>query len=115
MRHKHETATSFKELNEITQMIMQTQKTTLKPKASVKAKNHALNPTKKAFSERQITAFRDNSQDSANSSRETKASHNANALKPIKPTTQALRAEPSNEAFKPGLKNNQSKGGNDEA
>ncbi len=105
MRQKNETATSFNQLKEITQ-IMQVQKTraktsenahaseiasqrALKPKATAHAKNHALNPTKKAFSERQITAFRDNSQTRANS---------------------------SYEAFKPGLKNTQSnkKGGSDE-
>ncbi len=39
-----------------------TQQTGLKPKAMPQAKKGALNPTKKAFSERQITAFRDNSQ-----------------------------------------------------
>ncbi|WP_120915129.1 hypothetical protein [Helicobacter pylori] len=78
MRQKNETATSFKELKEITQ-IMQTQKTSAqtsenaktneitsqtmpKPKVAKRAKNHALKPTKKAFSERQNTAFRDNSQ-----------------------------------------------------
>ncbi|MFP6201570.1 hypothetical protein ACLGCJ_03385 [Helicobacter pylori] len=77
MRQKHET-TSFKELNEITQAI-QTLKTPTpksanantseiasqsapKPKARAKTKNHALKPTKKAFSERQRIAIRDNSQ-----------------------------------------------------
>ncbi len=78
MRQKNETATSFNQLKEITQAI-QAQKTnaqtsdnteaseiasqsTLKPKTSAHAKKHALKPTKKAFSERQNTAFRDNSQ-----------------------------------------------------
>ncbi len=78
MRQKNETAPSFKELKEITQ-IMQAQKrsalnsdnanaseiasqSVLTPKIRARAKNHALKPTKKAFSERQITAFRDNSQ-----------------------------------------------------
>ncbi|WP_208366580.1 hypothetical protein [Helicobacter pylori] len=51
------------------------------PKDSVKAKNHALKPTKRAFSERQKTAFRDHSQARANTSFKTKASHNANAFK----------------------------------
>ncbi|MEJ8618532.1 hypothetical protein MMN25_06210 [Helicobacter pylori] len=60
MRQKHETATSFNQLSEITQ-IMQA----LKPKAKARAKNYALNPTKKAFSERQITTIRDNSHASA--------------------------------------------------
>ncbi|MEJ8619678.1 hypothetical protein MMN33_04690 [Helicobacter pylori] len=81
MRQKHETATSFNQLKEITQAI-QAKKTsaqtsenantseiasqsTLKPKAKARAKNHALNPKKRAFSERQITTIRDNSQASA--------------------------------------------------
>ncbi|MFP6295123.1 hypothetical protein ACLGEH_03970 [Helicobacter pylori] len=88
MRQEHETATSFNQLKEITQAIMlkkdaptnatnqdstnakahtsePTQEKGAKPKASAQTKKGALNPTKKAFSERQITAFRDNSQDSA--------------------------------------------------
>ncbi|GAA8768119.1 hypothetical protein BTM119_15140 [Helicobacter pylori] len=81
MRQKNETATSFNQLNEITQAI-QVQKTahklaitptqaslqaksTPKPKMSARAKNSALKPTKKAFSERQKTTIRDNSQASA--------------------------------------------------
>ncbi|MFP6293888.1 hypothetical protein ACLGE1_05295 [Helicobacter pylori] len=81
MRQKHETATSFNQLKEITQ-IMQAQKTPTpksanantseiasqsapKPKARAKTKNHALKPTKKAFSERQRIAIRDNSQASS--------------------------------------------------
>ncbi len=100
MRQKNETATSFNQLKEITQ-IMQAQKTSVqtnananaseptqeqgnKPKATPSAKNHALKPTKKAFSERQITAFRDNSQASANKSQESKQADqqgdNANAF-----------------------------------
>ncbi|ANT42560.1 hypothetical protein [Helicobacter pylori] len=100
MRQEHETATSFNQLKAITQ-IMQTQKpraqtsentnaseptqkTTLKPKASLKAKKGALKPTKRAFSERQITAFRDNSH-ARNKSQETKQANqqgdNANAFK----------------------------------
>ncbi len=86
MRQKNETATIFNQLKEITQ-IMQTQKRSAKtsananaseptqeqgnkPKAKARAKTHALKPTKRAFSERQITAFRDNSQASANKSDE---------------------------------------------
>ncbi|WRF73924.1 hypothetical protein FNE40_01020 [Helicobacter pylori] len=102
MRQKNETATSFfKELKEITQ-IMQAQKrsaqtsanantseitsqSTPKPKGATRAKNHALKPTKKAFSERQIIAFRDSSQASAKKSQETKQANqqgdNANAFK----------------------------------
>ncbi|MDU9746491.1 hypothetical protein [Helicobacter pylori] len=101
MRQKHETATSFNQLKEITQM-MQAQKRrlktsenahendsahklALKPKARAKTKNHALKPTKRAFSERQKTAFRDNSQANAKKSQETKQANspgdNANAFK----------------------------------
>ncbi len=97
MRQKNETATSFKELKEITQEIQSIQtsdntniseiasQSTPKPKSSARAKNHALKPTKKAFSERQITAFRNNSQPSAKKSLETQQSDkqgdNANAFK----------------------------------
>ncbi|MGN8468674.1 hypothetical protein ACR9MN_06510 [Helicobacter pylori] len=69
-----------------------TQRTGLKPKTSAQTKKRRLNPTKKAFSERQITAFRDNSQANAN-----------------------LRAKPSERVFKLGLATHQEKGGNDEA
>ncbi|EJB49471.1 hypothetical protein [Helicobacter pylori] len=127
MRQKHETATSFNQLKEVTQAIMlkkkaqenathqeseptqeannanakahtpePTQKIGLKPKAMLQTKKGRLNPTKKAFSERQKTAFRDNSQASANLSRGTKGSHNANA-------------------FKTGLATHQEKGGSNEA
>ncbi|RDY78652.1 hypothetical protein KVL02_00970 [Helicobacter pylori] len=130
MRHEHETATSFNQLQEITQAIMlkkgapkiathqeseRTQKTGLKPKDSVKAKKGRLNPTKKAFSERQITAFRDNPQARANLSRKTKASHNANAFKAEQANNSNLRAKPSDEALNPGLATHQEKGSNDEA
>ncbi|GAA8856909.1 hypothetical protein DUHN57_11800 [Helicobacter pylori] len=65
MRQKKETATSFDKLKEITQAI-QAQKNSaqtsdnantseLTPKGSAQAKNSALNPTKRAFSERQKT------------------------------------------------------------
>ncbi len=101
MRQKNETATSFNQLKEITQ-IMQVQKrsaqtsdnantseiasqSTPKPKARAHAKKGGLKPTKKAFSERQITAFRDNSHASDNACFETKQSNqqgdNANAFK----------------------------------
>ncbi len=85
MRQKNETATSFNELREITQAI-QAQKNSAqtsdnantseiisqsmpKPKRSVHAKNSALNPTKRAFSERQIATIRDNSQANAKESK----------------------------------------------
>ncbi|WRD51731.1 hypothetical protein E5K41_07100 [Helicobacter pylori] len=111
MRQKNETATSFKELKEITQAIQaqknseQTSANTnaseitcqsvLTPKARAQAKKGALKPTKKAFSERQITTIRDKS-------------HHKQALikakKLNKPTTQTLL-----KAMKP------KKGGNNEA
>ncbi len=106
MRQKNETATSFKELKEITQ-IMQARKTSvqtnaianaseiarksaLTPKARAHAKKGALKPTKRAFSERQITTIRDNSQASAKKSLENQQGDNANAFK-------------SDEAFNQGL------------
>ncbi|WQR90021.1 hypothetical protein FNE55_04645 [Helicobacter pylori] len=126
MRQKHETATSFNQLKEITQSIQAlkkgapknatnqesertqaitnanasdlTQQSTLKPKTSAQAKKGALKPTKKAFSERQITAFRDNSQASDNKRLQTNQANNSN-----------LRAKPSAKAFKPRLKNTQAK------
>ncbi|GAA7166329.1 hypothetical protein HpBGD52_13450 [Helicobacter pylori] len=51
-----------------------------KPK-TVRTKNHALKPTKRAFSDRKITTIRDNSQANANKSLETKESNHANAFK----------------------------------
>ncbi|MGN8509323.1 hypothetical protein ACR9L8_05275 [Helicobacter pylori] len=126
MRQKNETATSFNQLKEITQ-IMQAQKTptpksdnantsefasqsTQNSKWATRAKNHALNPTKKAFSERQITTIRDNSRASANASQEIKQgnqqANHANAFK-----------SDSDKALKQGLathQNNQ-KGGKNEA
>ncbi len=117
MRQKHETATSFNKLKEITQ-IMQAQKRSvqtnanaevseitsqraLKPKAKARAKNHALKPTKRAFSARQRTAFfRGNSQASANKSQESKQeSKQANHANTFK----------SDEAFKQGLATQQPK------
>ncbi|MFP6165801.1 hypothetical protein ACLGBL_07630 [Helicobacter pylori] len=133
MRQKNETTTSFNQLKEITQ-IMQVQKTSvqtnananaseiahksaLTPKARAHAKKGALKPTKRAFSERQITAFRDNSQASTNLSRGTKGSYNANAFKTEQANNSSLRDTKSAKAQKPGLENNQSnqKGGKNEA
>ncbi|KMT68716.1 hypothetical protein [Helicobacter pylori] len=95
MRQKHETTTSFKELKEITQIMLQAQKrSALTPKARAHAKKGALKPTKRAFSERQITTIRDNSQASSDKSQEIEQANqqgdNANAFK-------------SDEAFKQGL------------
>ncbi len=84
MRQKNETATSFNQLREITQAI-QAQKNDAqtsdnanaseitsqhmpKPKGNARAKNSVLKPTKRAFSERQKTTIRDNSQASAKES-----------------------------------------------
>ncbi|MFP6270256.1 hypothetical protein ACLGEG_03930 [Helicobacter pylori] len=79
MRQKNETATSFNQLKEITEIMQKKTPTpksdntntseiahqsVQKPKGAARAKNHALKPTKRAFSERQNTAFRDNSQES---------------------------------------------------
>ncbi len=110
MRQKNETATSFKELKEITQ-IMQAQKRSTQtnananaseithkeaptPKIRAQAKKGALKPTKRAFSERQITTIRDQSQASANASQETKqANKQANHASAFK----------SDESLKQGL------------
>ncbi|GAA7214597.1 hypothetical protein HpBGD73_05850 [Helicobacter pylori] len=85
MRQKNETATSFNQLKEITQAIQAQKRSVQTPKAKERAKNHALKPTKKAFSERQNTAFRDNSQASDKKRLETQQSDkqgdNANAFK----------------------------------
>ncbi len=97
MRQKNETATSFNQLKEIAQIMQAqkrsaqtsenaeanepTQKIKLKPKATAHAKKARLKPTKKAFSERQNTAFRDNSQASDEKSQETKQDDSANAFK----------------------------------
>ncbi|ANT42853.1 hypothetical protein [Helicobacter phage FrGC43A] len=81
MRHKNETATSFNKLKEIT-LAIQAQKNSVQtsdnantseitsqstptPKGTARAKNSALKPTKRAFSERQRITIRDNSQASA--------------------------------------------------
>ncbi|WRE77599.1 hypothetical protein KVE96_02975 [Helicobacter pylori] len=122
MRQKHETATSFNQLKEITQIMQAqkrsalnsdhantnepTQKSAPKPKGATRAKNHALKPTKKAFSERQNTTFRDNSHASEQKRLKTEQANNKN-----------LKAELSDEALKQGLATRQSnqKGGNNEA
>ncbi|MFP6102309.1 hypothetical protein ACLGAT_04350 [Helicobacter pylori] len=123
MRQKNETTTSFNQLKEITQ-IMQMQKwcaktsdnaetseitheSAPKSKARANAKNNALKPTKKAFSERQNTAFIDNSQARANLSFKTKASQNTNALKTEQANNSNLREKPSDEALKQGLTTHQ--------
>ncbi|WQX99244.1 hypothetical protein KVM47_04580 [Helicobacter pylori] len=95
MRQEHETATSFKQLQEITQAIML--------KKGAQAKKERLNPIKKAFSERQKTTIRDNTQASANKRLKNEQANNSN-----------LREKPSNKAFKPGLATHQEKGGSDE-
>ncbi|GAA8768136.1 hypothetical protein VN1335_15900 [Helicobacter pylori] len=84
MRQKKETATSFNELKEITLMIQAqknsaqtsdnantseiTSQSTPKYNGTSHAKNSVLKPTKRAFSERQITTIRDNSQASTKES-----------------------------------------------
>ncbi|MFA4746740.1 hypothetical protein [Helicobacter pylori] len=85
MRHRNETATSLNKIREITQAIQAqknspqtsdnantseiTSQSTPKPKGITHAKNSVLKPTKRAFSERQITTIRrDNSQASAKES-----------------------------------------------
>ncbi|MFA4809280.1 hypothetical protein VQW74_06410 [Helicobacter pylori] len=125
MGQEHETAASFNELQKITQMMrtlkngaptnatnQESERTqaseiasqsALTPKATPRAKNHALRPTKRAFSERQKATIRDNSQASTNKSQETEQANqqgnNANAFK-------------SDEAFKQGLA---TQGGDNEA
>lgn len=83
------------------------------PKIEARSKKGALNPTKRAFSERQITAFRDHSQASANLCK-TKTSHNVNAFKTEQGLNSSLRAKPSDEALKQSLSTHQTnkKGGN---
>ncbi|WQZ68012.1 hypothetical protein KVK93_02700 [Helicobacter pylori] len=82
MRHKNETAISFNELKEITLAIQAhsvqtsdsantseiTSQSTPKPKGTARTKNSALKPTKRAFSERQRTTTKNNSQASAKES-----------------------------------------------
>ncbi|MGN8454080.1 hypothetical protein ACR9LO_06410 [Helicobacter pylori] len=81
-----------------------TQKTSLKPKSSAQTKKGRLNPTKKAFSERQKTTIRTSAQASDNKRLKTEQANNSN-----------LRAKPSDQAFKPGLATHQEKGGSNEA
>ncbi|GAA9437410.1 hypothetical protein BTM431_15180 [Helicobacter pylori] len=68
MRRKNETATSFDQLKEITQAIQAQKNSAPKHKGSAHAKNSALKPKKKAFSERQIITIRGSSQASAKES-----------------------------------------------
>ncbi|WQX95696.1 hypothetical protein KVK99_00925 [Helicobacter pylori] len=131
MRQEHETATSFKELQAITQAIQalkkgaqsnatnqeseQALKPGLRPKTSAQAKKGTLKPTKGAFSERQSTAFKNNSQAGAKTSFKTKESNNANAFKSEQANNSSLREKPSEQALKPGLTTDQEKGGKNEA
>ncbi len=96
MRQTNETATSFNQLKEITQSIQairamsethananaseRTPKEALKPKESIQAKKGALKPTKRAFSERQITTLRDKPQEAL-----------TNALKPNNATAKTTK------------------------
>ncbi|MDU9790747.1 hypothetical protein RGC53_08135 [Helicobacter pylori] len=96
MRQKKETAASFNQLKEILQAI-QAQKRSAQTSAdaniselthkrvSVQAKKGVLKPTKRAFSERQNTAFRDNSHASEQKCLKTEQANqkgdNANAFK----------------------------------
>ncbi|WQV96688.1 hypothetical protein KVL64_01585 [Helicobacter pylori] len=112
MRQKTETATSFKELREITQIMQAqkrsaqtnananaseiTQESALTPKIEAQTKKGALKPTKRAFSERQKTAFRDHSQASDEKRLKTEQGLNSN-----------LRAKPSDEALKQSLTTHQ--------
>lgn len=84
MKHKNETTTSFNKLREITLTIQAqknsvqtsdnantseiTSQSTPKPKGTARAKKSALKPTKRAFSERQRTTTKNNSQASAEES-----------------------------------------------
>ncbi|MGN8518306.1 hypothetical protein ACR9M8_06170 [Helicobacter pylori] len=81
MRQRNETETIFNKLREITQVIQAqknseqtsdnantselTSQSTPKPKGTARARESALKPTKRAFSERQRITIRDNSQASA--------------------------------------------------
>ncbi|WQU89045.1 hypothetical protein KVD19_04525 [Helicobacter pylori] len=113
MRQKNETAASFNQLKEILQAIQAkkrsaqtsenantseiTSQSKPKPKGATLAKKGALNPTKRAFSERQITTIRDNSQANANKSQETKQANqqgdNANAFKSDEKNTRGQENE----------------------
>ncbi len=96
MRQTNETATSFNQLKEITQSIQairamsetrantnaseRTPKEALKPKESIQAKKGTLKPTKKAFSDRQITTLIDKQQEAL-----------TNALKPNNATAKTTK------------------------
>ncbi|MBH0260810.1 hypothetical protein I6663_01190 [Helicobacter pylori] len=96
MRQTNETATSFKELAEITQGIQAyqtptqanqnantselTQTRALKPKPKEKAKKGALKPTKRAFSDRETT-LKGKSQASANKSLKNQQAKENNQIK----------------------------------
>ncbi|MCQ2645383.1 hypothetical protein JT103_07530 [Helicobacter pylori] len=85
MRHKNETVTGFDKLKEITLEIQAqknsvqtsdnantseiTSQSTPKPKGTARAKKSTLKPTKRAFSERQRTTIKNNSQASAKESK----------------------------------------------
>ncbi len=118
MRQKNETATSFNQFKEITQIMMQAQKRSaqnsananeseitykeaLTPKARVRTKKGALKPTKRAFSERTNSAFRDQSQASANKSQEIKQSNqqanHASAFKSDEALKQGLATHQNNQ------------------
>ncbi len=114
MRQKNETATSFNQLKEITQIMQAQKRSAQTPKIEARSKKGALNPTKRAFSERQITAFRDHSQASANKSQEIKQANHANAFKTEQGLNSSLRAKQSDEALKQSLATHQTneKGGN---
>ncbi|UOR38626.1 hypothetical protein MPG46_04450 [Helicobacter pylori] len=78
MRQKKETATSFDRLKEITQAMQAREnsaQTSGNANESEITSKSALKPTKKAFSERQKTTIRDNSQASI---KETKGVTNRN-------------------------------------
>ncbi len=116
MGQKNETDTSFKKLKEITQIMQAlkrsaqtsenantseiTRQSMLTPKARAQAKKGALKPTKRAFSERQITTIRDNSQASDEKRLKTDQGLKSN-----------LRADQSDGAFKQGLATQQPKKG----
>ncbi|WQY48797.1 hypothetical protein KVL33_03440 [Helicobacter pylori] len=84
MRHKNETETSFNKLREILLAIQAqknsvqtsdnantseiTSQSTPKPKGTARTKKSALRPTKRAFSERQKTTNKNNSQASTKES-----------------------------------------------
>ncbi|WQV58956.1 hypothetical protein KVL59_00965 [Helicobacter pylori] len=96
--HAQEPTQVFSQASENANISDLTQKTSLKPKAMLQTKKGRLNPTKKAFSERQKTTIRDNAQASDNQRRKTEQGLNSN-----------LREKPSEQAFKPGLATHQEK------